>query len=210
MSETAPTAEMANKISTDLLAWFKWNKIKLMDQDFNCMKVEKHKIKKRTKAESTEIGPTKTLKHTHPVDVIFHYIDPYLGKRIYFNTDLKSYQKKSISTTQIRTSLQSLAKTIECAKVSKEWMGRYHLNTDNYEIRALLFTYNHDNQYDKEFYKTFFHKEKGNTQKINTDSIPLAKGQQLHIIEPAIINYMQTILTDTSQLHLEGSFPEKK
>ncbi|MGR6872120.1 hypothetical protein ACU6U9_07410 [Pseudomonas sp. HK3] len=207
MSETAPTAEMANKVSTDLLTWFKWGKINLMDQDFACVKAEKHKIKKSTK--SSDLPDKQDLKHTHPVDVVFHYVDPYLGKRIYFNTDLKSYQKGSIGASQVRTALQSLAKTIECAKVSKEWVERYNIFTDNFEIRALLFIYNHDNKYDKDFYKEFFHKEKGKTQKINTDSIPLAKNQQLHIIEPATINYMQTILTDISKLHMLGSFPEK-
>ncbi|MFM0721496.1 hypothetical protein PQQ73_34920 [Paraburkholderia strydomiana] len=64
--ETAPIAEMANKVSKELFEWFRWERVPLMDQNFECVKKDKH-------------APKKKQDHTHPVDVVFNYIDPYLN-----------------------------------------------------------------------------------------------------------------------------------
>ena len=81
MSETANIAAMAEKVSADVFKWFKWEMLPPMDFDFNCHKPEKHKT-------------SDLPKKTHPVDAVFKYFDPYLGKDILLNTDLKSYKSK--------------------------------------------------------------------------------------------------------------------
>ena len=43
--ETANVAEVANKVSKEILEWFKWEKIPLMDENFKCHKPEQHKTK---------------------------------------------------------------------------------------------------------------------------------------------------------------------
>jgi len=127
--ETAGIAELANKISKELFEWFKWERVPVLDQNFRCVKQEKH-------------APRKKTDHTHPVDVVFHYVDPYLGRRVLLNTDLKSYAKGSISASAIRSALRSLAQTIDCACVSEEWSGRYDLTNESLDVRGMLFVYN--------------------------------------------------------------------
>lgn len=204
MSETATIAEMANKVSQELFQWFKWERVPLMDQDFKCVKSDKH-------------APTKKTEHTHPVDVVLHYVDPYINKRVLLNTDLKSYSNTSIQTKQVRSALKSLAKTIDCARVSQEWKSRYSLFQEPYEIRGLLFVYNHDGEFDKSFLKFFDEKKpKSGTQEdeaedksVSTERLPLEGNQLIHVVEPRLISYMSTILADVHRLHAEGSFPVK-
>ena len=192
--ETSNIQEMANLVSDRLFRWFKWDKVELMDENFDCVKVESHSNKKES--------------HTHPVDIVFKYLDPYLNKQIYLNTDLKSYKKKSITPNSLRDSLKSLAYTIDCARASQEWQSRYIHDEMDYEIRGMLFVYNHDGDYDKKFYDVIT-PPKGSTAKgIRTDNLPIAKGQQIHLVEPLLINYMSTITSDMSRLHHEGTFPQ--
>lgn len=185
--ETVNIGEIANRVSEDLFKWFKWSKVPLMDENFNCIKNDRHSPKKDN--------------HTHPVDVVFHYFDPHLNKEIYLNTDLKSYAKGSITATSMRSALKSLAMTIDCARASSDWTGKYVLNKHPYEIRGMLFVYNHDGEYDKNFYNNF--------NSLNLDNIPLQKNQLIHIIEPALINYIHTVVSDITKLHHEGTFPEQ-
>lgn len=186
--ETANIAEIADIVSSDLFQWFKWDTVPLRDENFDCVKQECHANDKR-------------FAHTHPVDVVFKYFDPYLNKNIYLNTDLKSYNKSSINASNIRKSLQSLARTIECSKASKEWKDKYVLENDPYEIRGLLFIYNHDGGFDKSFYDHF----KG----IRADNLPIKKNQYLHVVEPNLIQYMTTVVADMARLHKEKTFPDE-
>ena len=106
--------------------------------------------------------------------------------------------------------LQSIAKTIDCASISKEWKDRYGINSTNYDIRGMLFIYNHDGKYHREFYNTFKTTVNNDRKKlgINLKSIGLKKGQQIHIVEPLLISYMTTIIADMNKLHHEGTFPQ--
>jgi len=184
MAETVNIAEIAVKLSDEIFKKFKWERIELMDQNFNCEKVQKH---------------SKKESHTHPVDVVFKYFDPYLNKNILLNTDLKSYQKSSITQTKIRNALKSLALTIDCAKISSDWKEKYVMDDDPYEIRALLFTYNHDEDYDKNFYSSF-----GN---MNISTLPLEKNQIIHILEPNSIRYLYAVVKDMNDLYANGKMP---
>lgn len=107
----------------------------------------------------------------------------------------------------------SLARTIDCADGSDEWRKRYALSSSNFEIRGLLFVYNHDGEYHQNFLDLFKPKigaEGRLTGGIKIGNIPLREGQQLHVIEPLLIQYMRTIISDMDKLHREGLFPEKK
>jgi len=198
--ETGPIAEIANRVSKDIFKWFKWQRVPLHDQNFNCRKQDKH-------------APTKKQEHTHPVDVVFNYNDPYLDHPVLLNTDLKSYKKASITSSNIRSSLKSLAQTIDCARVSEEWRTRYDI-TGTAEIRGLLFVYNHDAEYDRDFSKLLMppkgsreNEDADEAKGLTADSLPLEAGQLIHIIEPRTIAYMTTIVADAQRLHTEGSFP---
>lgn len=198
--ETSAIAKMAAYVSSELFEWFKWSRVDLPDQNFDCMKAADH-------------APKKVAAHTHPVDAVFHYHDPYLNTNVYLNTDLKSYAVGSIDSSRIFPALKSLAHTIDCARISQEWQERYVLNSDPWEVRGLLFVYNHDANYDKSFYETLLASVQKRSDKepkpVNLNNLPIAANQSLHIFEPSLISYLTTIAVDAAQLHQAGTFPEK-
>lgn len=192
---------MAVYVSDELLSWFRWSRVQLPDQNFDCVKPTVHAPKKEN--------------HTHPVDAVFYYSDPYLNKIVYLNTDLKSYAAGSIDPKRIYQALHSLSQAIDCARTSEEWQDRYHLLSNlPYEVRGLLFVYNHDADYDKSFYdilaRPTLKRAGSKPQPLKLDELPIQDGQSIHIFEPRLINYLTTVCTDAAKLHLEGSFPEKQ
>ena len=62
--ETRYVAEIAEIISRDVFKHFRWNVAALTDTNFDCVKSQEHSRKD---------------DHTHPVDVVFYYDDPYLN-----------------------------------------------------------------------------------------------------------------------------------
>lgn len=199
--ETSQIARMADHVSTELFAWFKWKKVNPPDQNFTCVKQDEHAGVKKT-------------EHTHPTDCVFYYLDPYLNRNIYFNTDLKSYAVGSINAAQIFPALKSLAHAIDCARFSDEWQQRYIHNADPWEVRGLLFVYNHDAEYDKTFYETLLAPVKRRADKdpkpVSLENLPISDGQSIHIFEPSLISYLTTLSVDAAQLHRDGKFPEKQ
>ena len=176
MAETANISQVANKISNDIFKVFFWEMHAQQDTNFECV-LEDHK---------TESGAQKL---THPGDVVFHYFDPYLNKRIYLHTDLKSYKKSTLQVTRIRESLKSLAMTVECAAVSESWRKKFlPIDHEVYEVRGLLFVANHDGKAVDKFSPLL-----GGISKTN---IPVAKGQTLHVLGPTEITALYSIATD--------------
>lgn len=176
MAETANISQIANKIANDIFKIFFWEMHSQQDTNFGCVSDE-HK---------TENG---TKKITHPGDVVFHYIDPYLNKRIYLHTDLKSYKKSTLQQSKIRDSLKSLAMTVECAAISDSWRQKFlAIDQEVYEVRGLLFVANHDGKAAEKFTPLL-----GGIAKAN---IPVAKGQTLHILGPSEITALYSIATD--------------
>ncbi|EBG5777550.1 hypothetical protein F8W89_17790, partial [Salmonella enterica] len=201
MAENGPIEDLAKRISEDLLSRFKWQQHGPCDRDFLCDDEAKHKPE------------GKKQKHTHPVDVVFSYKDPYLNKVIYLNTDLKSYKAGSINASKIESALASLAKTIECARYSPEWSEKYNFSQIDCEVRGLLFVFNHDNQLQHDFYEFFNPPKpaKGRRDKaVNLEKIPLSAGQQIHIIDPFLINYMLAITNDMNDLIAKKEFPDEE
>lgn len=201
MGETVQIAEMATEVST-ILKFFKWEKVFLKDLNFECNQPEKH-------------SPAKSDKYTHPVDVVFYYKDPYTLKTVFFNTDLKSYADKSITAGFVRKSLKSLAHTIDCASVSDEWAEKYITDDSSvHEVRALLFIYNHDDGFDKNFYDFFkrgesFKSNKKSRSYVDLTNIGLQKGQYLHIFDPGLISHLLDVVNDVKLLRSESKFPRK-
>jgi len=188
--ETEKIAKLAELVSSDIFSFFRWKKVGPSNLNFTCVKKDTHAPQK-----------TKT-EHTHPADVVFQYSDPYLNKSIYLHTDLKSYAVGSIRMPEIKKALKSLGKTIDCARVSPEWHTRYHLaKRDKFEIRGMLFVYNHDDEYDKNFYDHF--------NDYNGESLHIKDSQQVHIVEPSLINYLNTLLVDINTLKAAGTFPRE-
>lgn len=190
--ESSNIADVADKISRDIFEFFRWEKIPVMDMNFPCEKPDIHFPSKQSSKGARE--------RTHPVDVVFRYFDPYLNKHILLNSDLKSYSSSSISTLSIQTAFESLAKTIDCARVSKVWKDRYHLDVSTIEIRGLLFLYNHDNNFHKEIEKLF--------ENLKLDKIPIKKDQVIHFLDPIKIRYLSTIVSDIKHLQSRNEMPK--
>lgn len=185
--ETSKIAEVANKISEDIFKWFRWEKNQRMDENFSCHKGEEHKN-----------GAKHDCK-THPVDVVFSYFDPYLNKTILLNTDLKSYKASSITPTNLRKAIKSLANTIDCAKSASEWKAKYMNPNDNVDIRGMLFVFNNDNEYDKNFFSYF--------NDIKVDNLIQKKDTLIHILEPKRIRYMFNVIKDMEALNARKILP---
>jgi hypothetical protein len=201
MAENGPIEEIAKIVSRNLFERFGWQQFGPYDQDFSCIKEDKHKPK------------DKKQKHTHPVDVVFSYKDPYLNKMIYLNTDLKSYGKATISSKNVEDALSSLAATIECASYNKEWSDKYISGSGRHEVRGMLFVYNHDNRFDGSFYDFFYPPKPSGNQKrkaraVKFENIKLPKNKMIHIVEPDLINYMITVVTDLDSMIAKKTFPD--
>jgi hypothetical protein len=133
MAETTNIAKMAEKLSKELFAEFLWQKMGPTNLNWPCENKEVHKAE------------------THPSDVVFYYEEPYSQARTYVNCDLKSYAKGSISVGAIRAAIESLARGLSCAEKSDEFRAKFLHDHVSPEICGLLFVYNHDGEYDKDF-----------------------------------------------------------
>lgn len=191
MAETINIGEIATKLSKDIFKHFLWNKHSKHDDNFKCGNPE-HK----------SAGKDPKPKTSHPGDVVFYYDDPYLGKSIYLHTDLKSYSKKSLTTTKIRDAFKSLSMTIECANESNDWREKYSVLTDEgHEVRGLLFVHNYDNKFTQSFYDTI--------KKIDFSNIPLSVGTIIHYLGPDDIQRLYSIGNDIIRLKIDNELPKE-
>ncbi len=188
MGETANIAEVAKKITKDIFRHFKWHKHPLEDENFSCTN-EEHK---------TDSGKQKA---NHPTDVVLSYQDPYLGTRVHMLFDLKSYASDSISNSKLRLALKSLALSTQCANESQEWRLKFGVITSEpHEVRGLLFVHNHDNGYQHCFYDQL--------KKVNTRTLPIARGNVLHYLGPNDIQRLYSIGNDLIRLRSDHELPE--
>lgn len=133
MAETINIAKMAEKLSKEMFAEFLWQRMIPTNINWPCEDQDVHKVK------------------THPSDVVFYYDEPYTQARTYVNTDLKSYAKGSITVGSIRSAIESLARSLSCAEKSEEFRTKFLHEHVSPDICGLLFVYNHDGEYDKDF-----------------------------------------------------------
>lgn len=133
MAETANIAQMAEKIAQEIFAEFLWGTIGPLNNNWDCINKDLHDV------------------DTHPSDIVFYYDDPYSDTRVYINCDLKSYSEKSISSNTIAKSINNLSKSVECASTSENWQDHYSHPGTTFDVYGLLFIYNHDGGYDRQF-----------------------------------------------------------
>jgi len=183
MAETGNIEELAKIISKDIFKLFKWNIRTSQDINWPCV---------------TDIHDKKT----HPTDVVFYYSDPYLGKTIYLNTDLKSYQEGTVNSNKIRSSLQSLSKSVECANISTDWQDIYILDDASpIEIIGLLFIFNHDNEYDKDFTSKILNP-------VSLNSLHISEENRLCVFGPADIRTLNKITIDIKSQIADKMLPD--
>lgn len=180
--ETQAIQQVADKISDDIFKIFKWNRADRKDMNWNC-NLPYHN------------------KHTHPSDVVFYYTNPYENEIVYLNTDLKSYSNESISKNSVELALNSLALAVECANCSDEWKLKYVDDESKpYSVKGMLFLYNHDHLFDRNFYEKIF-------KKLNFNEINIAKNSKIYLLDPNKINDLINIANDIITLRGQMRFP---
>jgi hypothetical protein len=181
MSETGNIEELAKIISKDIFNYLKWNICKPKDVDWKC-EAEHHK------------------KKTHPSDVVFYYDDPYSGHTKYLNTDLKSYASATINKGSVTNALKNLAMSVECANVSGDWQDKFLLNPLNFgDVSGLLFIYNHDGAYDKDFDSL--------VKQIDLKELAISEDNQIIAMGPKLIERLLNVVTDIKLLKSDDLFP---
>jgi hypothetical protein len=173
--ETSNTAEMARTLATELLGIFGWKKVGSKEQNWDCVTPE-HKNEKDKE------------KKTHSTDNVFSYDDPYEPKRVYLNTDLKSYAAGTIKKGMLKKELRSLAQTTECACKSEQWQKLYQSEEHNSKILGLLFIYNHDGNFDESFTDFF--------DSVRASSIKLQSPHKVVVFGPKLITYLASVAND--------------
>ncbi|WP_216907972.1 hypothetical protein [Synechococcus sp. CCY 0621] len=163
---------MAERVHSDCLVEFGWKATGPRDQNWECVDQTHDKL-------------------THPSDVVFHYSNPYAEAdvRTYVTTDLKSYAAGSLTKASLRTAIKSLLLATECANLSGEFQRRYVEPGINCEVVGLLFIYNHDANYDKNFRATL-------AQAMEGVSHELRRGRRVFVMGPEDVLYINNLAHD--------------
>jgi hypothetical protein len=202
MVETASTAKIAENESKSMLSFFKWKTYSetLENRDYLCQDIERH-------------FPDGQYDK-HPLDLVFSYIHPYTGKEIYFYSDLKSYSCTSLGPGKIREALKSLGQSIACARDNEQWRIDFSNPDFSGEVRGLLFLLNHDGDYSQDILSKLnvvakFDPEahKGSNSTLNIENLNIDPNQFVHIMDPTVIVYMQTLRKDIQTLRGSFNFP---
>lgn len=184
MAETAVIARMAEKLADQILGEFFWRKTGPMNVNWQCEHQDSHGVK------------------SHPTDTVFFYNEPYSESRRYVQCDLKSYSKTSITKSQMKAAIVSLAKQVTCAEVSPEWQRLYVGDETTPVISGLLFVYNHDDEYDAEFAHLL--------GEIKNEDLKLNPNSRLFVFGPDDINWLDRVATEIRQMRGKGELPAKQ
>lgn len=171
--ETSARSKMANLVSDEVLSIFGWAKSSgPTDTNYKCIAPDCH----------------QKAKH-HPTDVVFFYPDPYKAQDVYIQTDLKSYSKSTIDSTNISSAILSLGNQVDCAAISEEWQGRYVNQERSYRVEGMLFIFNNDGEFNCDF------KNKLNGISETTYE-KLPKNSNIYIFDPERVNILHSIAYD--------------
>jgi hypothetical protein len=184
MAETKNIATMASLLSDDLFGEFLWERVGPTDTNWACEDHEKHQA------------------NTHPSDVVFFYDNPYSLARTYVNCDLKSYASGSITKSKITSAVESLARSLSCAEKSAEWQKRFVHDHVNHEICGLLFVYNHDGVYDRDF--------KGMLNEAKPKTLDIPKQSKLVVLGPADIFWLNNVSYEINRMRGKGLIPSRE
>ncbi|MEM9079578.1 MAG: hypothetical protein AAGC74_02675 [Verrucomicrobiota bacterium] len=176
MSETAGIAELAVTVGKEIFEVFKWEITGPSDHRWDCVEKEKHAP-----------GKKKSV-HVHPSDAVFFYTDPYLGKTAYVTTDFKSYATNSLSGFPFKKDILSLVNSVECAHKSETFQELYVDGSNPWFVEGMLFVYNHDGEYDKDF--------RGSMLKNAPKQVSLLGRQRMFVFGPKDIWDFYSIATD--------------
>lgn len=184
MPETTNIAKMAEILSNDLFAEFLWERTGPTNVNWSCEDKDVHELK------------------THPSDVVFYYDNPYSFSRTYVNCDLKSYATGSIKTGSITSAIESLARALNCAEKSIEWQKLFiHSHVPSADICGLLFVYNHDGEYDREF-KTLLAGVKPKT-------LDIPKKSKIVVFGPDDIYWLDNVRYEIVRMRGMGELPAR-
>ena len=167
MAETANIAKIAELVADKVFPIFKWQKTGSGNQNWSCEKQEQHEVK------------------THPSDTVMFYDEPYSVSRTYVNFDLKSYKRGSITAGAITSAALSLAKSLECAEISENWRKKYTHEDVTVNIVGVLFVYNHDGEYDKDFDSVL--------ATIKPEELKVPSGSRIVILGPRQIFWLNNV-----------------
>lgn len=181
MAETANIAKIAEKLSAELFKEFFWSPIGPRNQNWECEEQARH-------------GTTK-----HPTDVVFYFDEPYSKARTYVNCDLKSYAKGTIKAQAIHSAIESLSRAINCAEKSESWRKFYIHDHVSPEICGLLFVYNHDGGFDKDF--SYF------LRSFKTEKLDLPSGSKIVVLGPEDILWLDNVRLEITMLRGKGTLP---
>ena len=152
---------------------------------------------------------TKEANKTHPADAVYYYKEPYSNSNTYLLIDFKSYASSSITKDTIRGAVESLNEALSCAKVSMHFQDLYINSDKKFTIKAVLFIYNHDNKFDKDFLELMpksvneRHRQKDNAVTIDQNNV-------ICIIGPQKIKYLLTIANNIYSLRGRKLLPSQE
>jgi hypothetical protein len=184
MAETAPREEIGRLIADMIFSKFGWKQAGPYNQNFECVELDLHK-KQRAKS--------------HAGDVIFYYPDPYLGMDVYLHCDLKCYGAASIESSDLKKWVRDLAIAVDCANKSPAWARLYDQTDGNHTVYGLLFIYNHDHGYDRDYKSVMMQAGNGISQ--------LPEGKRLFVIGPEDALYLYNVARDIATMQGDKKLP---
>jgi hypothetical protein len=183
MAETDNIARLAGLVSNDLFARFFWRTTGSVNQNWPC-ESEKHRRK------------------THPSDTVFFYDEPYSLRRTYLNCDLKSYSSGRINTGVIQSALEDLAESLTCMEISDPWREMYVHDNISPFLCGLLFVYNHDGDYDRNFDHLL--------SSVKYDTIRVPKGSQIIVLGPQQIRWLDNVRYEIVYMRGNKDLPDEE
>ena len=174
-------AKIAEYVATKLFHTFRWKLTGTTNYNWPCEKRDIHK------------------RRTHPTDAAFYYDEPYSLYRTYVNCDLKSYARESITAGAVISAITELSKSLTCAEISEAWRDMYVDRDVNASVVGLLFVYNHDGEYDKDFDSIL--------SSIKEDELPIPKGSRIVVLGPKQIHWLDNVHHDIVYMRGTGNLP---
>ena len=101
----------------------------------------------------------------------------------------------------MRAAVESLALSLGCAEKSEEWQRLYVNTKFTPAICVLLFVYNHDGEYDRDF--------AGVMRDINISTLRVPKGSKLVVLGPDKIFWLDNVVNDILQMRGRQELPSK-
>ncbi|WP_129351656.1 hypothetical protein [Solidesulfovibrio carbinolicus] len=182
MAETINISKMAEIVSKEIFTYLNWEVSGPTNENTPCID-ESHACK------------------THPADVVFRYVEPYEDKITHVLCDLKSYSKETIKEAKIKKAIEDLNIALSCARRNTAWQEKYIFTEKNINIKGMLFIYNHDSEYDKDFMELF---------KKATDKISIDKGNKISVIGPKKILYLSNLASNIQLLRGKKQLPDEE